>query len=107
MAEIAVMQRKGSVLAGEKKSIDVTFSNVTYSVEVEKKKEGPSLPCRKEYEQKLLLKNVSGIFKAGQVTAIMGASGAGKTTLLNVLACRVPSKQLEGKIQANGIDYNF
>ena len=30
----------------------------------------------------------------GEFVAIMGASGAGKTTLLNVLACRVPSKQL-------------
>jgi ATP-binding cassette, subfamily G (WHITE), eye pigment precursor transporter len=50
---------------------------------------------------------VSGIFKAGEVTAIMGASGAGKTTLLNVLACRVPSKHLEGKIKANDTEYNF
>jgi ABC-type multidrug transport system ATPase subunit len=32
---------------------------------------------------------VNGIFKAGKVTAIMGASGAGKTTLLNILACRI------------------
>lgn len=94
MAETAVVQRKGSLLAGEKKSIDITFSNISYTVDVERKKEGPGLPCRKEYDQKQLLKSVSGIFKAGQVTAIMGASGAGKTTLLNVLACRVPSKQL-------------
>lgn len=95
MTDIAVLQRKGSVQPGDpKKAIDITFTNISYSVEVERKKEGPSLPCRKEYDQKQLLKNVSGIFKAGQVTAIMGASGAGKTTLLNVLACRVPSKQL-------------
>lgn len=37
----------------------------------------------------------------------MGASGAGKTTLLNVLACRVPIKNLEGKIKANDSEYNF
>jgi ABC-type multidrug transport system ATPase subunit len=46
------------------------------------------------------LKGVSGIFKAGTVTAIMGASGAGKTTLLNILACRISLKG-NGKILAN------
>jgi ABC-type multidrug transport system ATPase subunit len=37
----------------------------------------------------------------------MGASGAGKTTLLNVMACRVPRNQLEGKICANGQEYTY
>jgi ABC-type multidrug transport system ATPase subunit len=89
------------------KAIDITFENITYSVEVEEKEEGFRLPCSKKYVAKQLLKNVSGIFKAGEVTAIMGASGAGKTTLLNVLACRVPMKLLEGKICANDTEYNF
>ena len=50
---------------------------------------------------------MSGIFKAGQLTAIMGASGAGKTTLLNVLACRVNQKQLNGSVTANGKPIDF
>ena len=50
--------------------------------------------------------------KAGQVTAIMGASGAGKTTLLNILSCRIPCKQDEagfpsGKLFANSLEYEY
>lgn len=37
----------------------------------------------------------------------MGASGAGKTSLLNVLACRLPQKNIEGKILVNGKQYTF
>ena len=70
------------------KGVDISFKNISYSVEV-KAKEESSLPCMSKKTLKPILKNVSGIFKAGEVTAIMGASGAGKTTLLNVLACRV------------------
>ena len=55
----------------------------------------------------MLLNNVSGIFKAGELTAIMGASGAGKTTLLNVLAGRISSRHLSGTMNVNGKSYNF
>jgi ABC-type multidrug transport system ATPase subunit len=34
---------------------------------------------------KQVLKGVSGTFKSGELTAIMGPSGAGKTSLLNLL----------------------
>jgi len=37
----------------------------------------------------------------------MGASGAGKTTLLNVIACRVPLKNLQGTVYANNLQYHY
>lgn len=38
----------------------------------------------------MILDKVTGMFKAKELSAILGASGAGKTTLLNILACRIP-----------------
>lgn len=35
---------------------------------------------------KEILRQMSGAFKSGQLTAILGPSGAGKTTLMNILA---------------------
>lgn len=58
----------------------------------------------------MILNNVSGICKSGEVTAILGSSGAGKTTLMNALCKRVqhdPSSgfTLEGRVEANLNDY--
>ncbi|XP_078612477.1 protein white-like [Branchiostoma floridae x Branchiostoma japonicum] len=50
-----------------------------------------------------ILKGVSGIVKAGNLLAIMGASGAGKTTLLNTLTHRNCSQfDIEGVVKVNG-----
>ena len=54
-------------------------------------------------EKKLqLLSDITGAFRPGVLTALMGISGAGKTTLLDVLAGRKTSGYIEGEIRING-----
>ncbi|XP_048263375.1 ATP-binding cassette sub-family G member 1-like isoform X3 [Bombus affinis] len=57
------------------KSIFLVFENITYCAR-------PWILSGKKTE---LLKNLSGEFRAGELTAIMGLSGAGKSTLMDVL----------------------
>lgn len=49
-----------------------------------------------------LLKGVSGAFRTGVLTALMGVTGAGKTTLMDVLACRKTGGYIEGSITISG-----
>ncbi|KAF2314320.1 hypothetical protein GH714_025364 [Hevea brasiliensis] len=67
----------------------------------------PTKPKRDEkqgvHEDKLvLLKGVSGVFRPGILTALMGVSGAGKTTLMDVLAGRKIGGYIEGNITVSG-----
>lgn len=50
----------------------------------------------------VLLKGVSGAFRPGVLTALMGVSGAGKTTLMDVLAGRKTGGYISGNITING-----
>uniref|UniRef100_A0A8D9A3F0 ATP-binding cassette sub-family G member 1 n=1 Tax=Cacopsylla melanoneura TaxID=428564 RepID=A0A8D9A3F0_9HEMI len=54
--------------------IDIEFQDLTYTVP------------QGRTGSKIILRSVSGLFKSGELTAILGPSGAGKSTLLNVLA---------------------
>ena len=49
-----------------------------------------------------LLRGVSGSFRPGILTALMGVTGAGKTTLMDVLAGRKTSGYIEGIIKVSG-----
>lgn len=49
-----------------------------------------------------LLRNITGSFRPGVLTALMGTSGAGKTTLMDVLSGRKTSGMIEGEIKVGG-----
>lgn len=49
-----------------------------------------------------LLRDVSGAFRPGVLTALVGVSGAGKTTLMDVLAGRKTGGYIEGAISISG-----
>ncbi|XP_057968705.1 ABC transporter G family member 32 [Malania oleifera] len=78
--------------------LSMSFSNINYFVEVplELKQQGI-------LEDRLqLLVNVTGAFRPGVLTALVGVSGAGKTTLMDVLAGRKTGGIIEGSINISG-----
>lgn len=55
-----------------------------------------------EEDRLQLLVNVTGAFRPGVLTALVGVSGAGKTTLMDVLAGRKTGGYIEGEIYISG-----
>ena len=49
-----------------------------------------------------LLQDITGVFRPGVLTALMGVSGAGKTTLMDVLSGRKTAGHMEGEIRIGG-----
>ncbi|KAI5414092.1 hypothetical protein KIW84_058293 [Lathyrus oleraceus] len=89
-------QKRGMVLPFEPHSI--TFDEVVYSVDMPQE-----MKIQGVMEDRLvLLKGVSGAFRPGVLTALMGVSGAGKTTLMDVLAGRKTGGYIDGSIKISG-----
>ena len=59
-----------------------------------------------EEDRLQLLQDVSGAFRPGILTALVGVSGAGKITLMDVLAGRKTSGYTEGTINISGYPKN-
>ncbi|XP_022948694.1 pleiotropic drug resistance protein 1-like [Cucurbita moschata] len=88
--------RTGMILPFEQHSI--SFEDITYSVDMPQEMKNQGI-----FEDKLvLLKGISGVFRPGVLTALMGVSGAGKTTLMDVLAGRKTGGYIEGNIKISG-----
>ncbi|XP_010254255.1 PREDICTED: ABC transporter G family member 39-like isoform X3 [Nelumbo nucifera] len=79
-------------------SLSITFENITYSIDMPQEMKGRGV-LRNHL---VILNGVSGAFRPGILTAVMGVSGAGKTTLMDVLAGRKTTGYIEGKITISG-----
>ncbi|KAI9071443.1 hypothetical protein K1719_046592 [Acacia pycnantha] len=51
---------------------------------------------------KVLLNDISGEARDGEIMAVLGASGSGKSTLIDALANRISKESLKGAITLNG-----
>ncbi|XP_062165228.1 pleiotropic drug resistance protein 1-like isoform X1 [Alnus glutinosa] len=76
----------------------LSFDEISYAVDMPQEMKAQGF-----IEERLeLLKGVSGAFRPGVLTALMGVSGAGKTTLMDVLAGRKTGGYIEGSIMISG-----
>ncbi|KAA8518837.1 hypothetical protein F0562_016389 [Nyssa sinensis] len=89
----------------------LSFNNLTYRVKVRSKLRLPTClrwktrqgsPESMVDNTKVLLNDISGEAREGEIMAVLGASGSGKSTLIDALANRIAKGSLKGTITLNG-----
>ncbi|TDH71988.1 hypothetical protein CCR75_009450 [Bremia lactucae] len=106
--------------------MEVRFKDISISADITVKDEDdikvelPTLPnvimkgirglgAKKHTVKKQILKNVSGIFKPGTITLVLGQPGSGKSSLMKLLSGRFPTQEnvtIEGEVTYNGAPAN-
>lgn len=94
------MTRRGMVLPFT--PLSLAFHHVNYYVDMPAEMKRTGI----EETRLQLLRDVSGAFRPGVLTALVGVSGAGKTTLMDVLAGRKTGGYIEGSISISGYPKN-
>ncbi|KAJ7971515.1 Pleiotropic drug resistance ABC transporter [Quillaja saponaria] len=92
--------RKGMIFPFQ--PLSLAFNHVNYYVDMPAEMKSQGI----EEERLQLLRDVSGSFRPGILTALVGVSGAGKTTLMDVLAGRKTGGYIEGSISISGYPKN-
>ncbi|KAM6595315.1 hypothetical protein CsatA_005839 [Cannabis sativa] len=82
--------------------LSLAFNHVNYYVDMPNEMKTQGI----EESRLQLLRDVSGAFRPGVLTALVGVSGAGKTTLMDVLAGRKTGGYIEGSISISGFPKN-
>ncbi|KAH7845345.1 hypothetical protein Vadar_000884 [Vaccinium darrowii] len=88
--------KRGMVLPFD--SLSIAFDDIKYAVDMPQEMKAQGI----QEDRLELLKGVSGSFRPGVLTALMGVSGAGKTTLMDTLAGRKTGGYIEGRISISG-----
>ncbi|KAL2345197.1 hypothetical protein Fmac_006482 [Flemingia macrophylla] len=100
MASSSNQEPRGMVLPFQ--PLSLAFNHISYYVDMPA--EMKSRGINKDRLQ--LLQDISGAFRPGILTALLGVSGAGKTTLMDVLAGRKTGGYIEGSIRISGYPKN-
>ncbi|KAJ6331383.1 hypothetical protein OIU76_009872 [Salix suchowensis] len=82
--------------------LSLAFNHVNYYVDMPAEMRSQGI----DEDRLQLLRDVSGAFRPGVLTALVGVSGAGKTTLMDVLAGRKTGGYIEGSINISGYPKN-